>query len=275
MGYATLMVHLDLRKSNAGLLKVTAELAARFGSAVIGIVACQPIQIAYGDGYFPGAMEEEDHGQKIREMRAAEEEFRAALSPTTRQLEWRADITTEPLRDHHARAARAADLIVTHMDTSRLLDQTRHFNIGDLILRAGRPVLVVPPDADRLVLDRAFIAWKDTREARRAASDALPLLAAAGHVIVAEVAPESHLPAAREGLAEVVAWLSRHGVAAEALAVPPVGPDADSLARLAAVQSADVIIAGAYGHGRLREWVLGGVTLDLLLSAPRFAFLSH
>lgn len=275
MTYATLMAHLELGRSNAGLLRVTAGLAARFGSAVIGAVACQPIQIAYGDGYFPGALEDEDQDQKTREMGAAEDEFRALLSPATHRLEWRQALTTEALCDHFARAARAADLILTHMDTSRLLDQTRHFNVGDLVTRAGRPVLIVPPEAERLDLDHVMIAWNDTREARRAVSDALPLLGAAKRVTVAEIAPESRLPAAREELADVVAWLARHDIAAETLAVPPVGPSADSIARLATVQSADLIVAGAFGHGRLREWVLGGVTLDLLLHAPRFVLLSH
>lgn len=275
MTYATLMVHLELGKSNAGLLKVAAGLAGRFGAAVTGIVACQPIQVAYGEAYFPEELEGQDRTQKAEEMAAAEKEFHAALSPATHRLEWRAEITTEGLCDHYARAARSADLILTHMDSARLLDGTRHFNMGDLVMRAGRPVMIVPPEAERLDLDHVLIGWKDTREARRAVADALPLLGAARRVTVAEIAPESRLPETREALADLVAWLARHDITAEALAVPATGPDAFGLARLADDQGANLIVAGAYGHSRLREWVLGGVTLDLLLGTPRFALLSH
>ena len=78
MTYATLMVHLELGHPNAGLLKIVGDLAERFHAGVIGIVACQPMQIFYGDGYIPGEVVEQDRDELATEIRAAEQEFRAA-----------------------------------------------------------------------------------------------------------------------------------------------------------------------------------------------------
>ena len=74
---------------------------------------------------------------------------------------------------------------------------------------------------------------------------------------------------------DVVGWLERHGVVAETLACRSIGEDATRLNDIAQEQNADLIVAGAYGHSRLREWVLGGVTCDLLLRADRCSLVSH
>ena len=121
----------------------------------------------------------------------------------------------------------------------------------------------------------ALVAWKDTRETRRNISDALPLLKHAAAVTVVEIATDADLGGARRRVADVVAWLSRHGVTTEGLAQLSTGDDATALYALGQDSGADVVVAGAYGHSRLREWVLGGVTRDLLLSANRCALVSH
>ena len=119
------------------------------------------------------------------------------------------------------------------------------------------------------------VGWKDTRETRRAAFDALPLLKKAAHVAVVEIAAEEELAAAGTHLDDVVGWLKRHGVVVVSLAAPSTGDDATQLNAIAEEHGADVIVAGAYGHSRLREWVLGGVTRDLLLRADRCSLVSH
>ena len=73
----------------------------------------------------------------------------------------------------------------------------------------------------------------------------------------------------------VVNWLKRDGITAEAVASLSTGDDAARLDGIASDQAADIIVAGAYGHSRLREWALGGVTKDLLLRAGRCSFVSH
>jgi nucleotide-binding universal stress UspA family protein len=142
-------------------------------------------------------------------------------------------------------------------------------------MQIGRPVLIVPSAAKALQLEHAIVAWKDTRETRRAAFDALPLLQKAAHVSIVGIAAEQDLPATREQLNDVAGWLKRHGVSAECHSEPSTGDDAEGLGVIAQDRGADVVVAGAYGHNRVREWALGGVTRDLLLRANRCSLLSH
>ena len=275
MTYGTLMVHLELGRSNAGLLQITGDLAERFHASVIGIAACQPMQIVYGDGFISGDIYEQDRQELDKEMKAAEAEFRSALQTRAATLEWRSTVMFTLLSDYLAREARSADLIITGIASGDLFDSSRSVSTGDLVMRAGRPVLVVPSAASKVKLDRVVVGWKDTREARRAVSDALPLLKGASHVAVVEIAVEEELAAARTQIEDVAGWLNRHGIKAECLTSPSTGDDATALYAMAQDQGADLIVAGAYGHSRLREWALGGVTRDLLLRANWCLLLSH
>jgi nucleotide-binding universal stress UspA family protein len=275
--YATLMVHLELGHSNAGLLQITGDLAERFHAGVIGIAACQPMQIVYaeGAGYVSGELIEQDREEIEKEIKEAEVEFRSSLQTRVGTLEWRSTVMFASLSDYLAREARSADLVITGVASGALIDASRRVNMGDLVMQVGRPILIVPAAADKLKLERVVIGWKDTREARGATFDALPLLKKAAHVAVVEIATADELAAARRNLEDVVGWLKRHGVVAESLASPSTGDDVTRLNAIVHEQGADVIVAGAYGHSRLREWVLGGVTRDLLLRADRCSLVSH
>ena len=134
-------------------------------------------------------------------------------------------------------------------------------------MRAGRPILIVPPGASGLKLTRSLVCWKDSREARRAVADALPILKASKGVDVVELAREHEMEAARRRVADVGEWLARHGVEANCLASPLKGAEAAGLAEIAKDLEADLIVAGAFGHSRLRDWAFGGVTQDLLLQS--------
>jgi nucleotide-binding universal stress UspA family protein len=94
-------------------------------------------------------------------------------------------------------------------------------------------------------------------------------------VTVVEIAKQAELEAARLRLKDVTDWLSRHGTPAQCVASVSTGDDAAQLNVLAQEHAADIIVAGAYGHSRLREWALGGVTRDLLLSKKSCSLLSH
>jgi nucleotide-binding universal stress UspA family protein len=273
--YATLMVHLGLGHSNAGPLQVAGDLAQRFQAGLIGIAACQPLAYVYGDGYVDGALVEAGRKELERELREAEAEFRQACGHRTSRLEWRGALDSAPLDDHIARQARSADLIVTGAAASARFDSARSVDLGALVMQAGRPVLVVPATVRALPNWRAVIAWKDTREARRAVVDALPLLQAATAVTVVEIAGEREMAASKQRLAGVVDWLARHGISAQPLTAPATDDDAGALYAQALDLGANLIVAGAYGHSRLREWALGGVTRDLLLHEDCCALLSH
>ena len=276
MTYSTLMVHLDVGSSNAGRLRVAGDLADRFGAGVVGIAAAQPMQVVYADGYVSGGIIEDDVKAKEKEIAAAEAEFRSAFQKRTNKLEWRSIVTIDPLSDFIASEARSADVVITGIDHNKsVFDSSLHVELGDLVMRIGRPVLVVPETATQIGFDSILVGWKDTRETRRAVADALPLLKKATFVTVVEIAPESELVQARRHLDQVVEWLKRHGVTAQPIASASAGSDSKHLAEIGREQKTDLMVAGAYGHNRVREWMLGGVTHDLLTRPEACAFVSH
>jgi nucleotide-binding universal stress UspA family protein len=278
MSPSSLMVHVTAGANNDAVLKFTAALAASLRvKRVVGIAACQPLQVM-GDaaGYVPMDIFEQDRVDIENQLAEAESRFREMLSAPSLAVEWRSTVTFNLLAGYIAEQSRAADIIVTNPPAAgSLLDTTRRVGIADLALRTGRPVMVVDPAVEKPDLTNVLVAWKDSREARRAAEDALPLLRIAGKVTVVEVARESELAEAQARIEDVAQWLKGHGIAALAQAACAATDDASQLDTIARTVDAGLIVGGAYGHNRLREWVLGGVTRDLLLAPPRCSFVSH
>ncbi len=138
-----------------------------------------------------------------------------------------------------------------------------------------REVLVVPPGLDRLDFSRALVAWKDTREARRAIHDALPFLKLADEVsIAAAKTPGAENVDAQ--IADVAKYLERHDVpVAEQISSVADEDVEDVLLDLVRQQRVNFIVAGAYGRTRLSEWIFGGVTRHLLLNSPVPCLLSN
>lgn len=276
MAYQTLMVHLKLGHANRDLLSVTLGLASALDAHVIGIAACQPTPIVNSDGYSPGVFVEADLVEIHREIDVAESEFRATFDKREARVEWRSAVIYESIADYVARESRAADLVITSGLSFDPHDTARTEKPGDIVMQAGRPVLVVPRATKTLQLDRIVVAWKNTREARRALADALPLLKIAKQVTILEMAKEADRTQVSTELSEICVWLKTHGITAspEVVALGK-GDHAYQLDVAIRNINADVVVAGAYGHSRFREWALGGVTRDLLLQANYCALLSH
>ena len=143
-------------------------------------------------------------------------------------------------------------------------------------MQCGRPILVAPPKPGKFLGRAVVVAWKDTREARRAVADSLPFLKAAGQVVVVECCAKDGIAEARLNTSDVVQHLRRHGVEAFGKAVPAARERVSAELQITAQEiGADLIVAGAYGHSRLGEWAFGGVTFDLLKAPERFILLSH
>ena len=272
--YETLLVHMIVGRSNGAVLKVATELAKLLGARTIGIAACHPVPMMSGPGYVDGAVIGMLQEQLDKEIGAAEVEYREALLSSKAPLEWRSSNTLSPSPDFLAREARCADLIISSALPTDRFDSMQHVNIGDLIMHAGRPVLVVPHAGVHLPFEQVVVAWKDTRESRRAVCDALPLLRAAKHVTVVEIAAADDVASAMTRVTDVATWLESHSIKATPLALPAAGSDASCLDSFLDKHNADLVVAGAYGHSRFREWAFGGVT-DSLLRTGRCALLSH
>jgi nucleotide-binding universal stress UspA family protein len=143
------------------------------------------------------------------------------------------------------------------------------------LFETGRPALVVPySQKGGVKLDRIMLCWDGSRSAARAASDAMPFLERAGTVevvIVTEHSKGDETPGA-----DIAQHLARHGLAVEVkLIVAPDAKTADVLLSHAADTSADLLVLGGYGHSRLREFVLGGVTRSILEAMTVPALMSH
>jgi nucleotide-binding universal stress UspA family protein len=171
---------------------------------------------------------------------------------------------------------RTADILVIGARSETLVDPNAAPDPSDLVMQAGRPLVVVPPAVQWLDLRSVLIAWKDVREARRATFDALPILAAAKEVTIAEIPEQDGGRAdALAHVADVAAWLRGHGIAANTVVPDKAGGVTDQIENIATHVGAGAVIAGAYGHSRFREWMLSGVTRHLATESRRCAFLSR
>lgn len=275
MSYPTLMVNLDLDRPNSGLLAVADELADRFHSRVIGITSGQPIVYSYDDGYIAGIVIEQNRLDMEKKIDALEAEFRAAFLKRNTAVEWRSNVAYGPLVDYVAAEARCADMILMSSPGTHVPSKPPLVDAGALAIQAGRPILVVPAASKRFKLGRAVICWTDTREARRAIADALALLKLTSAVDVVEVTTDDGMPACRSRLQDVVAWLALHGIIADPIATPIDGDEKATLASIIEERGADFIVAGAYGHSRMHEWIMSGVTRSMLMQSSHCCLLSH
>jgi nucleotide-binding universal stress UspA family protein len=275
MTYSTLMVHLDLDEPNDARLHIAGDLAEQFDAKLIGIASCQPQPSVYADGSFAHGLVEQLRKEAEEKLRSLQQRFTTAFQNRIKDVEWRSAFAT-PV-DYVAHEARAADLVITGADRSgALADPLWRLDPSELVMKLGRPMMVVPPEVDRLKLASVVVGWKDTREARRAVVDALPLLQKAKEVTVVEIIEsDSDRAAAGRRVADVAAWLGRHQIDASHMVPNHRGDAVEQLIRHASDVEADIIVAGAYGHTRMREWIFGGVTMDLITKGDRCSLLSH
>ena len=273
MTVKTILVHVETVGSSLARLQLAAKLAERFNARLVGFAACgvRPMASSIESGVIDVELMQqfaEDNRKRLQEL---EKQFAACVGGTM-ESEWRTSDTapTAVL----AQNARAADLIVSGSPLgAERGDFYQQVDLSELLLSIGRPVLVAGEGMDEQQLDRVVIAWKDSKEARRAVIDALPLLKAARDVLVVTVG-DGDKSATEQGLADVARYLQRHGVKTRTQRVDLIGKAGGQILEIAAGMNADLIVAGAYGHSRLREWVFGGVTRELLDAKAVSRFMS-
>ena len=147
-----------------------------------------------------------------------------------------------------------------------------------MLFESGRPVLAVPARHPiELPIRHVVLAWKPTRESTRALHDALPLLSAATSIDVVTVDPvASELDEGPVPGVDVATHLARHGLQVNLVNLPREGQSvATVLLRHAVATQAQLLVAGGYGHSRLREWALGGTTRELLTALHLPVLFSH
>ncbi|WP_301812016.1 universal stress protein [Variovorax ginsengisoli] len=268
----TILLHLDSSPRSAERVKLARQLAEAFEAEV----TAQPCTLSALLRY-PYALEAAAEAVAImqsldRDSRdKAHATFTSAAAGSPR-LHW-----TEPMADApwaFARRALYADLLILGQpdpDDPNAGELPSDF-VSSVLVESGRPALLVPYAGPVGTIGRrVLIGWKETAEAARAVSAALPWLARAQAVQAISYGED-----ADASLGSLRAYLKAQGVETE---VHSGGPDegeaGERLLSAAADMSADLLVMGCYGHSRAREWVLGGATRSLLRSMTLPVLMSH
>jgi nucleotide-binding universal stress UspA family protein len=275
MTYASVLVHVQTNPEARRRLSAARALAESFEAVLIGVGVEMVPPLAVGAG--AGAVQADWYAAvsaSIEDnLKLAESMFWEAAGGLVKGAVWKSGLAFP--KEALAAASRSADLMVADRGPKNHKSDYRDAGAAELAVALGRPLLVAPAEAPMLSGKQVLLAWKDTREARRAMADAMPFFKRAEGVLVVEVCRGYEEPDARARVDDVVIALKRHGVAAEACVAAHGGAPAHEILRQASLFNADLIVAGAYGHTRLGEWLFGGVTQDLLEQSERHVLLSH
>jgi nucleotide-binding universal stress UspA family protein len=279
----TVLVHLDgtaedelrIRHAEAIATSVQAAMTGLFTNPLANVASFMPID---GGGVAAQVLADLDDEARRRgdvvEERLAERFSRLSVSNEIRRV----DAPPGQLTNRAVSEARCADLFVT----------SRPYRIGEaspwqelfeaVLFESGRAIYVVPPErgpAD--VVRRILVAWRDSREAARAVAEAAPLLAQATRTAVVLVDPATVVYGEKRAPEmDIAKQLNRYGTQVEVSLTESAGSTVgDVVLDQARRMSADLIVMGAYGHSRAREWILGGVTRDMLENAEFPIILAH
>lgn len=275
--YKSILVHCDAGKASRARLELAFRLGAKHGAHVAALFAL--------DAFAAPSVSQPAHD----EIRAAQRRIRGELRAIARagyeealratgfeRAEWRE--TEADALGQVALHARYADLTIIGQqedDSGSGVDKRLQ---ADLPLAAGRPVLIVPYiQKEAQVGRRVVVAWNASREAARAVHDALPMLAGAQHVHVVTLGRAGPFNGHGEDPgADIALFLTRHGLKVTVHRDPTAKGDyGGQLLSRAFDLSADLIVMGAWGHSRLQERLLGGVTRTLLESMTVPLLMAH
>ena len=270
----TVMVNLAIGGANKPRLAVAKQLAERLDARLIGVAASEITPPLYfADGEAGQRMIEASMTAIEAAFSTLEAEFYAEADGC--RSEWRC--SRQMPTQYVAQEARAADVIVTGPSQNIMMSNAfASADASDLMMAAGRPLLIVPDSIGWIDFRHCVVAWKEAAESRRAIADAIPLLRLAKDVSVVEIVEgDVSSRAAQRHVEDVVAWMECHGVSAAPFMVEKKGDVGDQLERVAADAGAGLVVAGAYGNSRLRQWVFGGVTRHFLQKSERCSLLSR
>ena len=270
-----IVVHLDGPERAQERLLLARQLAVEHGAALrVHYAAVTPSELVPIAGESAALVMEAALAMEEDRRQRAHDAFKVVLREPGPSANWSLSGGLEPAREF-AHAAMYGDLMVLgqHDPSAAGFGAPADF-VEAVLAQSGRPALVVPcvgpaPGAFSTVA----VAWKETPEAARAVVAALPFLrrAASVHILAWGAEPQGgHLP-------RLAQYLALHGVLAERHHEPP--EDAANLGESILSRcddlSADLLVMGCYGHGRAREWAVGGASRTMLLSMTLPVLMTH
>jgi nucleotide-binding universal stress UspA family protein len=279
MGLKNILVHVDGSDRAGERIRVAASLAGADDGHLTGVfVSPDPLIPTWMvAGMPPSALEAAV--ERVRgEGEAARGRFLEIAERAGVHAEWR--MASGSVSHVTALHARYADLAVVGKGSASEPELYPYPDLAaDLTMSCGRPVLVVPNSGRFDVLgENILVCWNASREATRAVNDAMPLLRRAEKVVVLSV--NAHRPSGGDHgeipSANIALHLARHGVNAEAANTVADGiAVSDIVLSHVSDRGIDLIVTGAWGHSRMREWAFGGVTASLLRDTTVPALMSH
>jgi nucleotide-binding universal stress UspA family protein len=280
MSCKTILLHLHDISRAERLLRAAVPLARAHEAHLIALAVIPPYVVIPASESAGMTVTIDEHRlayrQDITKLKARFEDAGKAqqLSIEWREIDAGFGTTAAQVMEH----GRSADLVVVAQKdpdwsyTAYLEEPER------IAIECGRPVLIVPNKGNiDLPPKRVLIAWNGTREAARAVADATPYLPRGTDVTVLWVDPDDDRRAAGDVPgADLCTSLARHGLSCDAMFIRSTDGDAGgAILREAAIRSADLIVMGAYGHSRLREFLLGGASRDMFARMDRPVLMSH
>ncbi|WP_431273060.1 universal stress protein [Variovorax ureilyticus] len=280
MSYKTILVHLDNSSRCAARIGFAATLAHEHDAHVVGL-----LPTGLYEGSIPAGMIDTGASDFIAESAAYLKQRAEGIAQAFRtQMEaWRSvsfelrqvdGLSTDTLIDH----GRTSDLVVLGQEGGDIpTDTPARGLVGEVMLGLGRPAVVVPYAGEfKAAPRRVLVAWNGSRESAVALNAALPVLSRADQVTLLHVAGkgEAEDPGPMLQL-HLTAWLDRHGIAATVDRLVGDVPMSDALlSRLCDLQI-DMLVMGGYGHSRVRELVLGGMTREILAHMTVPVLMAH
>ena len=281
MAVKDIVVHVDDTDRGKVRLDLATAIARRSDARLIGLGVSPRFTIpAFVNAEIPAQVWEAQEADMAKRMDATRAVFKRHAERAGVATEWReisADI--DSISDLVAAHARCADLTVLGQpNPDRAAAGLDMDTVERVVLTAGGPVLVVPYAGQfAAVGKRVMLAWNASREAARAMHDSRAMLEKGATVVVMYVNPPGRDHAQRDiAGVDIATHLARHGYKAEA--AHTMAEDikvGDMILSRAADAGADAIVMGAYGHSRLREFVLGGATAHVLRHMTVPVLMSH
>ena len=275
MNIKTILVHLADDEHNRERLRVAADLAQDFKAHVVALFITSPLGIpaaVAGRGASHAYLDAQTDATR-KQAEELKEEFAEYCDGQGITHTW--VVEDGDHLDQLTYHAHVADIAIVSQDLPDTFeDRFRLMMPEELTMLIGCPVLLLPavekvPEFGRHIM----IAWKSNREAVRAIRGSLSLLSKAKKVTVLTIGPT---PRDRVSEVEVVHYLKRHGIAAKPVNVEEGDDDTgEVLLREAGRLGCDMIVMGAYGHSRLREVIMGGVTRHVFHNTTLPVLMAH
>lgn len=279
MSYKTILASLNEISQLDCILRAATSIAKKEGAHIVGLYVIPGIELKLASEIETLPIEDDTLQKHYRQQeKSVRSTFEGAVKEAGVQGEFQVQVAPWPhISKTVVEEARQADLVIVGYSSS---ESNRALGAGfseEVLFGSGRPTLVMPPTGrSGFPIDRIMIGWNGSREATRAIFDAIPLLKQADDILIAaeesDALGETRMDARKNAL---IRTLLRQGIKARIIGLDGSHDVGEALLTKVESRRADLLVMGAYGHARLREFLLGGATRSVLKGMKCSVLFSH